>query len=162
MTRILFVCMGNICRSPMAEGICRHLAQESGLGIEADSAGTGGWHVGAPPDPRAVRAARAHGIDISDLRARQFSAEDCQDFDHIVAMDRDNLAHVERLHVATGGRARLSLLLDHAAIPIDEVPDPYSGDEAGFQRCFDLIWRGVEGLMAAIADGQLASQGSGS
>lgn len=155
MTRVLFVCMGNICRSPMAEGAFRQHAAAAGLpldrpgGIITDSAGTSAFHVGSPPDPRAIRAAAARGIDISMQRARRAVPEDFARFDHIVAMDRDNLAILERM--AGADPTRLSLLLSHApAIRLDEVPDPYYGGDAGFDRCLDLIETATRALFEAI------------
>src|SRR3954470_3499858 len=109
---ILFVCLGNICRSPLAEGAFRAEADRLGLDAEVDSAGTGGWHRGEPPDRRAIAVARRGGVDISVQRARQVTRADFDRFDHIVALDAENLADLERLRPA-GSRASLSLLLDH-------------------------------------------------
>ncbi len=151
MVRVLFVCMGNICRSPMAEGAFRRLAAEAGLldranGIATDSAGTSRYHVGEPPDPRAMRAARARGIDISGQRARQVQAGDFGNFDYLIAMDRDNLAHLERLAPEAHG-ARLALFLSYAPeVGLDEVPDPYFGGAGGFEGCLDLIEAAARGL----------------
>ena len=137
--RVLFVCLGNICRSPLAEAAFREEAARIGLAAEADSAGTGGWHRGEPPDRRAVAAARRNGVDISHLRARQVRPEDFQRFDQIIALDGENLADLEALRPA-GSRARLSLLLDHVPGREGEaVADPYYGDD----RDFDITWRDV-------------------
>lgn len=155
--RVLFVCMGNICRSPLAEGVFRHLAEEAGLlgessGLEADSAGTTGFHVGETPDSRAVAAAWARGLDISGQRARQVERADFERFDYVIALDRDNLARLERL-APTGGEERLSLLMSHAPKPtLDEVPDPYYGGPEGFERCLDLIEAGAKGLLARLLE----------
>ncbi|HJQ18612.1 MAG TPA: low molecular weight protein-tyrosine-phosphatase [Dongiaceae bacterium] len=152
--RILFVCLGNICRSPLAEAALRAEAARLGLAIQVDSAGTGDWHVGAPPDPRSVAAARRNGIDISGQRARQVTREDFEMFDHIVALDADNLAALEALRPA-GSKARLSLLLDH--VPGREgqaVADPYYGDHAHF----DLTWADVAAGARHLAQ-QIASMG---
>ena len=132
MIRVLFVCLGNICRSPLAEAAFRHEAGQAGLEVEADSAGTGGWHVGNPPDPRAQHIAAVNGVDISDLRARQFSHGDFADFTHIFAMDHDNLDAISAMmpHDAT---AQVALLLD--LVPGREgeaVADPYFGGDDGF------------------------------
>jgi protein-tyrosine phosphatase len=151
MLRILFVCLGNICRSPLAEAAFRAEAARIGFDAEADSAGIGGWYQGEPPDPRAVAAARRAGIDLSSLRARKVRADDFELFDHIVALDRDNLAELERLRPA-GSRARLSLLLDHVAGRGGQgVADPYYGRDVHF----DIAWRdavaGARGLAARLA-----------
>ena len=111
---ILFVCLGNICRSPLAEGAFRAEAERLGLDVEVDSAGTGGWHQGEPPDSRAIAAARRAGVDISGQRARKVTRADFDRFDHIFALDADNLADLEALRPA-GSRAQLSLLLDCVA-----------------------------------------------
>ena len=144
---VLFVCLGNICRSPLAEAALRAEAERRGLDIAVDSAGTGDWHVGHPPDPRAQAVAARNGVDISHLRARQVTQEDFYRFDHIVALDRDNLAGLEALRPA-GSRARLSLLLDHVPGREGEaVADPYHGDD----RHFDASWADVAAGAAAIA-----------
>ena len=148
--RVLFVCLGNICRSPLAEAAFRAEAQGLGLNVEADSAGTGGWHAGEPPDRRAIAAARRNDIDISHLRARQVTASDFERFDHIVALDGENLADLAAIRPA-GSRARLSLLLDHAAGREGQaVADPYHGGDSHF----DITWRdvneGARGLAAAL------------
>jgi len=143
---ILFVCLGNICRSPLAEAAFRHEASLAGLDVTADSAGTGDWHVGRPPDPRAQATALRHGIDISTYRARQIGLADFQRFDMIFALDADNLANIRRLAPA-GHRAHVGLLLD--MVPGREgqaVADPYFGDEAGF----DVTWRDVQAAARAL------------
>lgn len=132
MPSVLFVCLGNICRSPLADGALRHRVQQLGLGWTVDSAGTGGWHRGDPPDPRAIAVARAHGVDIADLRGRQVVADDFDRFDLILAMDHDNLAGLRRI-APPESPAALSLALD--LVPGREgqaVADPYYGDAAGF------------------------------
>ena len=144
---ILFVCLGNICRSPLAEGAFRAEAARLGLDIVADSAGTGGWHQGEPPDRRAIAAARRGGVDVSGQRARKVTRADFDRFDLILALDADNLADLERLRPA-GGRARLSLLLDH--VPGKEgqaVADPYYGGDSHF----DTTWRDVSEAARALA-----------
>ena len=146
-TRILFVCLGNICRSPLAEAAFRAEAERIGLAAEADSAGTGDWHAGEPPDRRARAVAARHGVAIDHLRARQVGPDDFRRFDHIVAMDRHNLASLRRLR-PPDGRAELSLLLDH--VPGREgqaVADPYYGGEAHF----DLTWADVTAGAGALA-----------
>jgi protein-tyrosine phosphatase len=144
---VLFVCMGNICRSPLAEGAFRAEAARRGLAAETDSAGTGGWHAGEPPDRRAIAVAARHGVDISRQRARKVSAGDFNAFDHIVALDADNLAGLEALRPADS-RAALSLLLDHVPGREGEaVADPYYGGEAEFEQA----WRDVEAGTRALA-----------
>lgn len=144
---ILFVCLGNICRSPLAEAALRAEAERVGLDAEIDSAGTGGWHAGEPPDPRAIAAARRHGVEIGHLRARKVTRADFERFDHIVALDAENYTDLAALRPA-GSRARLSLLLDHVPGRQGEaVADPYYGDDAAF----DATWRDVSEAAAALA-----------
>ena len=149
-TSILFVCLGNICRSPLAEAAARRQAEEAGLKIELDSAGTGDWHVGSPPDRRAIEVARRHGVDISRMRARQVSARDFARFDQIVALDRDNLLALEVLQ-PPGSRARLSLLLDHVEGREGEaVLDPYYGGGDLFDRAWADVWEGTGALIREL------------
>ena len=147
MRSVLFVCLGNICRSPLGEGILRDLASKSGLAkdLRIDSAGTGAWHVGNPPDPRSVEVAARNGIDIGELRARQVRAADFERFDFVLAMDSDNLAELRR---RAGGRAvdleasgRLRRFLDR------DVPDPYYGGPGGFDEVFEMLREGAEALL---------------
>lgn len=146
--RVLFVCLGNICRSPLAEAAFRAEAARLGLDAEADSAGTGGWHRGEPPDRRAIAAARRNGVDISHLRARQVQRDDFERFDRIVALDGDNLADLRTLQSA-GSLARLSLLLDHVPGREGEaVADPYYGNDSDF----DITWRDVAEGARALTD----------
>ena len=148
---VLFVCLGNICRSPLAEGAMRAAARDAGLAVRIDSAGTGAWHSGEAPDTRAQEVAARDGVDISALRARQVTAQDFRDFDHIVAMDLSNLANLRKLAPADG-RARLSLMLDH--VPGREglpVADPYYGNEQGFDATWRDVRAGAQGLLAAMA-----------
>jgi len=151
--RVLFVCMGNICRSPLAEAICRSLAQRlvPQLVLQVDSAGTHGYHVGRPPDVRAQEVARARGLDLSGLRARQLVREDFERFDWILVMDEDN--HAAALALAPPGqRARLRLLLDFAPhLSLREVPDPYYGGLSDFERVYELTEQAVRGLLQALA-----------
>ncbi len=146
--RLLFVCLGNICRSPLAEGALRARLQAAGLAREIlhDSAGLGGWHAGAPPDPRTIAVAARHGVDIADLRARRLRAVDFADFDWLLCADRENLRAVHAAAPADA-RAQLALLLPWAGQgEADEVPDPYTGTEADFER----VWRMVDAAAAAI------------
>ena len=145
---VLMVCLGNICRSPLAEAALRQAAEREGLALHVDSAGTGGWHVGNPPDHRAQEVAQRLGdIDISDLRARQVSAQDFYSFDHILAMDSNNLADLQALR-PSDATANLALLLDH--VPGQQgnaVADPYYGDIS----VFEMTWVQVSAATAAFA-----------
>ena len=158
--RILFVCMGNICRSPTAEGVMRHVLAEEGLEdrIEVDSAGTGGWHVGDPPDSRSTAAARARGI-VLDGAARQVRASDFTDFDLLLCADRENLAALRRIApMGTEGKIRLLREFDphSAGAPDLDVPDPYYGGDEGFEHVLDLVEAACRGLLDALrADGRL-------
>ena len=138
MHRLLFVCLGNICRSPAADGIARRLVNEHSLEWTIDSAGTGAWHAGSPPDARMIKAARARGIDLRDLRARQVEIDDFHRFDHIYAMDRSNHADLVDLRPANA-TAQLHLFLENA-----DVPDPYYGGDQGFDHVLDLIQSRLE------------------
>lgn len=154
MVKVLFVCLGNICRSPTAEGVFRTLVARQGLAdrIVVDSAGVGSWHVGSPPDQRAQQAARRRGIDLSGQRARQARAGDFRRFDYVVAMDADNRRELERL-CPPGEEHRLHLLMDFAPeLGLSDVPDPYYGDAGGFEAVLDLIERASEGLLAHIRE----------
>ncbi len=132
---VLALCLGNICRSPIAEGLLRHHAAARGLALTVDSAGTSGHHEGEPPDPRSAEVMRRHGHDISAQRARPLRAEDLERFDLILAMDARNLRDARLLAPTAEARGRVRLLLDEGA----EVPDPYYGGEEGFERVYALI-----------------------
>lgn len=151
-TSVLFLCLGNICRSPLAEGVFRAEVARRGLDgqLRIDSAGTGGWHVGESPDPRSVAVARDHGVDISAQQARRLSAEDFERFDWIVAMDRDNL-RTARGRQPAGARARLVQFMDYVPqAPGSDVPDPYYGGPNGFKHVYDLLAAGVGPLLDAV------------
>lgn len=137
--RVLFVCMGNICRSPTAEGVFRKLVKDAGLdhAIEVESAGTSHYHIGASPDSRAIRAARRRGIEIGDLIARRAEPEDFLRFDLVIAMDTANYRNLAPM-AGTGGRDKLKLLLEFAPHYGTDVPDPYYGDGDGFERVLDM------------------------
>jgi protein-tyrosine phosphatase len=148
---VLFVCLGNICRSPLAEAAFRREAERLGLEVEIDSAGTGDWHIGYPPDPRAAAVAARNGVDISHLRARRVTSEDFRRFDHIIALDAKNLADLRRMR-PSDGKAELSLLLDHVDGREGEaVADPYYGEETHFDAAWADITAGAEALARRIA-----------
>lgn len=158
MIRVLFVCLGNICRSPTAQGIFRARVAREGLShtIATDSAGTHDYHIGDPPDSRAQAAAKRRGVDISDLRGRQVTREDFVRFDYVLAMDRSNLSHLARL-CPKGMESRLRLLLEFAdGVDCDEVLDPYYGGKEGFERVLDLAEAAADGLLAHILSTHLA------
>jgi protein-tyrosine phosphatase len=148
---ILFVCLGNICRSPLAEAALRAEAERAGLNMLIDSAGTGDWHVDCPPDARAIRQAQRHGIDISGYRGRQVSAADFRRFTHVFALDGENLKNLRRIR-PSDGTAKLALLMD--MVPGREgsgVTDPYFGDEAGFAQTWDDVSRAAQRIIAALS-----------
>lgn len=147
---VLFVCLSNICRSPLAEAAFRAEAARQGLQAVADSAGTGGWHAGEPPDPRARAVARMHGVEIGHLRARRIEAADFELFSHVIALDGANLRDLMRLRPG-GARARLSLLLDHVpGRSGEDVADPYYGDARGFEATWAEVRAGAAGLVGTL------------
>lgn len=146
--RVLLVCLGNICRSPMAEGLLREMAKQRGLSIQTDSAGTGSAHIGEAPDPRAQAEMRRQGIRIDDLRARQFTPADFEGFDLLLAMDRQNLADMRRLAPTPELAAKARLMLDLAPGPKGrEVPDPWFGGSEGFRPVHDMLREAAEALI---------------
>lgn len=150
--RLLFVCMGNICRSPTAEGVFRRVlaAQAPELQIEIDSAGTHDYHVGSPPDRRAIAAAQRRGIDLSQLRARMVAAEDFERYHLILAMDEDNLQELRRRAPAVY-HERIRLLMEYAPQAATRyVPDPYYGGAQGFEEVLDLLEEAAQGLVAEL------------
>lgn len=150
MPSILFVCLGNICRSPLAEGALRAEAQRIGLDLVVDSAGTGNWHAGEPPDERAQRTALRNGVDISGLRARQVRVADFRRFTHVIALDHDNLADLRKL-APPDATAGLSLLLDHVEGREGQaVADPWFGDEAGFEIAWAEVTDAARGLATRL------------
>ena len=142
-TTVLFVCLGNICRSPLAEGIFLHLVEQAGLTerFEIDSAGTGAWHVGELPDARATIVASQHGVELAS-RARQITDDDLSHFDWVIAMDRENLRNIERMAASTGSDAEIHLLREFDGTGEgDEVPDPYYGGASGFENIYEMVHR---------------------
>lgn len=152
MVRVLFVCMGNICRSPTAEGVFRQVVEQAGLleQIEIDSAGTHDYHIDEPPDRRAQAAARQRGIDLSRLRGRQATPVDFERFDYILAMDRENFVQLQSICPADH-ELKLRLFLEFAPDrPEREVPDPYFGGDSGFERVLDMVEEASHGLLAHL------------
>ena len=152
MIGVLFVCMGNICRSPMAEGAFRDAAEKAGIldRLEIDSAGTLGYHAGSPPDMRAQDAARKQGIDISAQRSRKITAGDFEAFDYILVMDLDNFNDVTA-QCPEEFQPRISMFLGHAPhLPIDEMPDPYGGHRNDFDVCYNAAIDAADGLLEKI------------
>ena len=150
---VLFVCMGNICRSPTAHGVFQALVDKNGLGeiIFVDSAGTHSYHIGSTPDPRSQHTARSRGVDLSRLRARQFQSKDFLDFDYLIAMDRSNFTQMAAIKPDEAS-ARLDLMLDYSSrYDQKEVPDPYFGDD-GFELVFDMVDEASEGLLRHIRE----------
>ena len=146
--RVLFVCMGNICRSPTAEGVFRHLVEQQQLAdrFEIESAGTHAYHVGEPPDRRAIAAAERRGVSMADLAARRVTDEDFERFDHIFAMDEENLRRL-RDKAPDEHASKIRLFLEVSSIDETEVPDPYYGAAAGFERVLDLIEQASQDLL---------------
>lgn len=151
MTRVLFVCTGNICRSPLAAAALRARARLQGLAIEADSAATHAYHVGEAADARAIEAGRRRGYDLASHRARQVASGDFERYEWVVAMDRDNLSRLREIAPAGYGRRIVLMLSFGAAAEIDEVPDPYYGGKQSFERALDLIDSAVDGFLARLA-----------
>lgn len=146
--KVLFVCLGNICRSPTAEGVFRRALEQAGLAddVEIDSCGVGSWHVGKAPDTRAQQAALSRGIDLSGLRARQLTERDFAEFDYVLGMDQDNLSAMRELK-PDNSRAHVGLFLDFAGTPGAEVPDPYYGGDEGFENVLTMIEAASAGLI---------------
>lgn len=149
--RVLFVCLGNICRSPTAEGVFKRSVKEAGLdaAIESDSAGTGDYHIGEPPDPRACTAAARRGYDLSRLRARQISRKDFEAFDYVLAMDEQNLRDLKRLCPKEHAH-KVRLFTDFCSSGACAVPDPYGGGPQGFEHVLDLVEDAAQGLLRHI------------
>jgi protein-tyrosine phosphatase len=159
MVRVLFVCWGNICRSPLAQGVFEDVLRREELDDEVfvDSAGTGSWYVGSPPDDRAQRSASARGLDLSAQRARRILADDCEEFDYVLTMDEQTYRTVASL---CRGSAVVRPFLDFAPhSPEREVPDPYYGGPDGFEHVLDLVEEASEGLLDDIRDRHLTERG---
>ena len=159
MIRVLFVCAGNICRSPIAQGVFENVLRREGLEreVEVDSAGTGAWHVGSPPDERAQRSAGLRGLDLSTQRARRFSRDDCANFDYVLTMDEEKYAMISAI---CRGSAVVRPFLDFAPdSPEREVPDPYYGGARGFEHVLDLAEEASEGLLDDIRKRHLGDGG---
>lgn len=153
MVRILFVCMGNICRSPTAHAVLRKLVIDEGIAdqIEIDSAGTHAYHIGEPPDSRSQQTALRRGVDMNDLRARKVELGDFSDYHYILAMDQDNLSNLRALVAQGRASARVELFMDYAEDWSEqEVPDPYYGGAQGFERVFDMVEAASRGLLDAL------------
>lgn len=151
-TSVLFVCMGNICRSPTAEGVFRRLVEDAGLrqGVSVDSAGTHDYHIGKSPDKRAQQAAGERGYDLSGLRGRQVALHDFQRFDLVLAMDRENLVNLQRL-CPVAHRHKVRLFMDFSErYPGQEVPDPYYGGSRGFEHVLEMVEDAARGLLAHL------------
>ncbi|ACR10970.1 Low molecular weight phosphotyrosine protein phosphatase [Teredinibacter turnerae T7901] len=150
--KVLFVCLGNICRSPTAEGVFRKKVSDAGLEetIEIDSAGTSGWHIGEPPDQRAVAAAKARGYDLAPLRGRQLVADDFRIYDYILVMDRENLANSKAIAPPEFSGCLRLLLAFSSQSHYSEVPDPYYGGDQGFETVLDLLEDSCDGLLKEI------------
>ncbi len=153
MTKVLFVCLGNICRSPMAEGLFKHHVKEAGLEeeFEADSCGTGAWHSGEPADPRMRQTAQKHGITLTSL-ARQVKPEDFQNFDYILAMDQNNFNDLKQIQAQVdGGKAKLFKMRDFdLQAKGEDVPDPYFGGQEGFEKVYEMLDRSTQQLLKII------------
>lgn len=150
MKRVLFVCTGNICRSPTAEGVLRKRAAEQGVAVQVDSAGTHGYHVGEPPDPRSVRAAAQRGYDISGIRARKLGHGDFADYDYLVALDEGHLEIMRRVCPPEQQHKLFAMMAFAPHLGHTEVPDPYYGPPQGFEQVLDLLEEASEGLLAEL------------
>ncbi len=150
-TKVLMVCLGNICRSPMAEGLLRHKIRQLNLDIETDSAGTAGYHIGSKPDQRMIETAAKFGVDISDLRARQFKASDFAEFDYIFAMDKENQLNMQKLAKNESQIEKVRLFLEHVDYPnYTEVPDPYYGSKADFEFVYKMLDEATDTFIKTI------------
>ena len=158
-TSVLFVCLGNICRSPLAEGVFRHQLEKAGYAdIRVDSAGTGAWHLGDPPDPRSIETAARHGLDISGQRARRLNESDFRDHDLILAMDRSNRDTL-LARAPAAARGRIHLFMEIALGETRDVPDPYYGTGDGFEMVYRMLVEGSSALVEKWFDGRPSVSG---
>jgi protein-tyrosine phosphatase len=146
---VLFVCLGNICRSPTAEGVFAHKAKQQGFNFNIDSAGTAGFHKAAPPDKRSQQVASSRGYNLSSLKCRRVTEKDYQDFDYIIAMDNANVKDLKR-KCPEEFQHKISLFMSYCDSPFDEVPDPYYGGGKGFEVVLDLIEQAADGFLLAL------------
>lgn len=161
MVRVLFVCLGNICRSPTAEGVMRHLVSEAGLShaVEVRSAGTHAYHVGEGADPRSTRHARRRGYDLTAHRARRVAPSDFDEYDYVLAMDDDNRRNLRAMAGKGPRRAHVGRLLDLAPrVKFDQVPDPYATGDEGFELVLDMVESACEALLDDIRENHLAAR----
>ena len=150
-TKVLMVCLGNICRSPMAEGLLRHKVRQLNLEVETDSAGTAGYHIGSKPDQRMIDTAAQFGVDISDLRASQFNVNDFDEFDFIFAMDQENQFNIQKLAKNETQRDKVKLLLEYVNYRnFTEVPDPYYGTKKDFEFVYNMLDEATETLLKTL------------
>jgi len=145
--RVLMVCLGNICRSPMAEGLMRHIAQQRNLNLQVDSSGTSNYHIGESPDKRAIRCMKEYDIDISGLRGSQFTSSAFDLFDYILVMDQSNLRNVISLATSEEHKKKVRLILDYGSSELREVPDPWYGDMIDFHRTYEILNDAIIGFL---------------
>lgn len=157
--RVLFVCLGNICRSPLAEAVFKHKITDNGLDdrVESDSCGTSNYHIGDPPDPRTIANARKNGVAI-DHCGRQFTEQDFETFDYILAMDRSNFVNILRLPNAEKFKEKVQLMRDYDPFGGGEVPDPYYGGDRGFQEVFEILDRSLDKFIRHLREEVLAEK----
>lgn len=150
---VLFVCLGNICRSPLAEGVFAHHAVRAGADVASDSAGTSGWHIGEPPHRSSQAIAKLRGVDISGQRGRQVGAEDFSRFDLILGMDGSNVHALSEMADRAGGTAEVGLFMEYAGLGRVDVPDPWGGPESGYAEVFDMIDMASPRILARLLEG---------
>jgi len=158
---VLFVCLGNICRSPLAEGVFRHIVEQQGLSdrVTTDSAGTGGWHTGEAPDKRSIAVAAQHGIDLTKLKARQINKRDFATFDLILGMDASNVTNIRRI-APNESRERVHLFSALTLSQSFDVPDPYYGDASDFERVYHMISEGCVSLAEMLKSSDMSASGN--